>query len=317
MRHGVTLLEVVVVISVLSVLAALVLPAVQSAREAARRLSCSSRLRQIGLWSAQYAAANRGYHPMPGSEHFTLLETMGRTDILGLEHVKPWEGGSMPRMPEWQCPSEDRSGEVEFFESLDFFRNYVHNDGVYGSWSGLLSLTAGKSYPMVDWGILETDGKSQTAHMSEVVRGFSKSYSDINPVTTRIVAWRLEKVHDLGVGDAILEDCRSLQPSEALYSISGRSTHATCSTVPGCGYYRHFAPPNHRSCVNGGQLDWSRTWASFDMAPASSYHAGGAVNVLYFDGRVAAASPGVSLDAWRAVGSGNAGDNVGVNTTDF
>lgn len=316
-RHGLTILELVVAISVLALLLALLLPAVHSSREAARRVGCANRLKQIGLWSAQYAAANKGYHPMPGSEHFTLLPTMERDDILGLEYVTPWEGGPMPRMPEWQCPSEALADQVEIDRSVDFFRNYVHNDGVYGSWSGLLSLTGGQDYPMVDWGIMQTDGTSQTAHMCEVVRGYSKSYADIEPETTRIVAWKLETVHDPSAGKAMLEDCRTMEPSEELYEVSGRSSYPTCGTIPGCGFYRHYAPPNHRGCVNGGTLDWSRTWASFDMAPASSYHAGGVVNVLYFDGRVEAATPNVALDVWRAVGSGNAGDNVGLNTTNF
>ena len=62
-------MELLVVIAIIGVLVAMLLPAIQSAREAARRTSCANNLRQIGLGMQSYMAAHR-YFP-PGQAQYT------------------------------------------------------------------------------------------------------------------------------------------------------------------------------------------------------------------------------------------------------
>ena len=61
--RGFTLLEVLIVISIIAMLMALLLPAVQAAREAARRVHCSNNLRQLGLAIHQYHGVHGMFPP--------------------------------------------------------------------------------------------------------------------------------------------------------------------------------------------------------------------------------------------------------------
>ena len=128
-RRGFTLIELLVVIGIIAILIALLLPAVQQAREAARRTQCQSRLKQLALALHNYmdvhgslpsgtiAHANSNDENVEGlvvidrawawgSRILPFIEQQGLYDEIGDQSLDRFTHNLVP-LPMFLCPSDD------------------------------------------------------------------------------------------------------------------------------------------------------------------------------------------------------------------
>ena len=97
-RRGFTLIELLVVISIIATLAALVLPAVQNARETARRTTCQSNLRNVGIAVQAYSTSKRGAIPYLTTNDFPIYTNLVAVPPPGTVNAAPWSVVLLPYM---------------------------------------------------------------------------------------------------------------------------------------------------------------------------------------------------------------------------
>ncbi|TVP98027.1 MAG: DUF1559 domain-containing protein [Planctomycetaceae bacterium] len=117
-RRGFTLVELLVVIAIIGVMVGLLLPAVQAAREAARRMSCSNNLKQLGL-------ALHNYHDTFNSLPFREGGTSGSTDggsVGSINQSNQNRGSGMTMLLPFieQGPLYDQINSVQTFNGITF-----------------------------------------------------------------------------------------------------------------------------------------------------------------------------------------------------
>ena len=155
-RSGFTLIELLVVIAIIGILMGLLLPAVQNARESARRITCLANIKQIGLAMVEYEERqqcfpgwnNQLQGGLPVSWSVAILPRIERTDIFNVWSGISYAGGSNPSIPfadaqppisTYMCPTSPPStpGSANLV--------YALNGG-----SGFESLISGTTQPQGD-----------------------------------------------------------------------------------------------------------------------------------------------------------------------
>jgi prepilin-type N-terminal cleavage/methylation domain-containing protein/prepilin-type processing-associated H-X9-DG protein len=120
-RHAFTLVELLVVIAIIGILLMLLLPAVQSAREAARRVTCQNHIRQVGLAVANYESA-RGHYPRSG---IIGPPVPSPNNGLGETELDPRTG----KMHNWVIAVLPHLEEGPLFDQFDLSRRLIDQVG--------------------------------------------------------------------------------------------------------------------------------------------------------------------------------------------
>jgi prepilin-type N-terminal cleavage/methylation domain-containing protein/prepilin-type processing-associated H-X9-DG protein len=309
-QRGFTLVELLVVIAIIGVLVALLLPAVQAAREAARRMQCGNNLKQIVLASHNYhdthLALPAGRNNRSISTHAFILPYLEQTNLSStVDFGVSWNhaNNAVPRgtkLTVFECPSDPQSNTPAGWAGT----SYRANQGSGILWGLPPANTANVNYGMPEpngvfylnsWRRMAdiTDGTSNTAAFSEHCRG------DFNQgMATKNDTFR-PGTHPADADEA-MTDCAAIDITNLSYQGVSDVGAPWIQGYHSTTIYFHASPPNTRSCMfQPGRISTT----------AKSEHPNG-VMVALCDGSVRFVSNSIHLAAWRAMGSRNGGESI-------
>jgi prepilin-type N-terminal cleavage/methylation domain-containing protein/prepilin-type processing-associated H-X9-DG protein len=328
-RRGVTLVELLVVVAIIGVLTAVLLPAVQTVRETARRTSCTNNLRQIALANANHETA-RGRFPI-GSEsrqwserpdfphqffRWSLLAHLApfyeeQSLLEGLDLTVPLYVGLTPdaiatqnkpivklTVPIFLCPSDRMKAVSELFGPTNY--------------AGCAGSGAGGGSPF------DTDGlfgiNSQT-RLKDIRDGLSKTVAFSESVLgDGAIASRTATGIDAATGYGFvfvtpLTDAACSRPF--YYNFTDLRGFSWANGEYRTTLYNHMRRPNDPAmdCLAAVMTtaDLAKMYAGYGWRAARSRHPGG-VNVLMADGAAQFIEDGVEPAVWQAISTRAGGE---------
>jgi type II secretory pathway pseudopilin PulG len=295
------LIELLVVIAIIAILVALLLPAVQQVREAARKSQCQDHLHNLVIAVHNYESAHKTLNPRQtgtgtnnsGQQRnrmsgvYSLMpfyEQKPLYDQLMADNREPWNGAALYRndIDVLMCPS-DPVGRDPSNPTADRVRG--HNNYVFCGGDALLrSRTANST--TVSTSIVESRGAFGSMvvyRMRDMIDGTSN---------TIFLGERIRPIADNSLGLVSANNAASPAACRAAYNAqTGVLASAyLADTAPGfryldgAGYFYGFntiLPPNNASCFSGTATHWD-----FGYYTLSSRHPGGA-HVAMGDAKVA------------------------------
>jgi prepilin-type processing-associated H-X9-DG protein len=288
---GITLVEVLVSIGVIGVLGALLFPAIQQGREAARRNTCKNNLYQIGVATQNFHDV---YRKLPDTlTPFERLLPFVGEEARYRERVSTESGGKqeMTGPSIYVCPSdpEAKSSDARVSYSISRGSLIQFSNGIFqGSAPSRLGDV--------------TDGLSNTALYAErlVFKKPAPQTREQARLSPQRAIWIPPRSFAPGEEKAFGEFAQQLESVDQLeLGSTGNATDFIGSEI----HYNHLGTPNLPWLFNGDNSDLE------GLRPPGSMHNNG-VNLLMCDGSVHFISDQIDDQVWRAIGSRNGNEPV-------